>query len=498
MTIKIKIQNLKSIDTLDFELPPPGVYLLTGINGSGKTSLLGCINRLGDPSSFQRVFRRSSHEQLDQFGSAEVTYSINGTSVAYKYTAERTRWEAHPRTQGKLLQTAGYSEVVHIAADGKRIEPKENDFNPRKVKAAPSDLKDALNSIFETTRFGALHRVNLVGRDRHAYLIRYERSGRANYYSEINFSLGELCVLKLVLTLLNLKNNSLVLIDELELALHPRAQIKLFEYLQKFIANKQITILFSTHSVSLIKSAPRAQILYLDRVGNNVQTLRGCYPTFVLGQLAAEEESAPDNVIFVEDFIARTCVESLLGEYRSRKSNEIHPTAVVAAMGGFGEILRFLDRAPKLFASTTSVKAALDGDVQTDSLTDYQNRGDFEMLSLFDRQKDAIHFLPWTPEVGLVQLIASDANSVRTALRNKFSDHRIQLNGAPFISCNNKTGAQQRSEAKPLIAELATSIAELQGMDKGRVYQALFQLLATSYFTNNTQSAMRLTAGLLK
>ncbi len=44
---KITIENLLGINRLEFDLPSkPDVYLLVGPNGTGKTTLLTCLDRI--------------------------------------------------------------------------------------------------------------------------------------------------------------------------------------------------------------------------------------------------------------------------------------------------------------------------------------------------------------------------------------------------------------------------------------------------------------------
>lgn len=113
--------------------------------------------------------------------------------------------------------------------------------------------------------------------------------------------MGELCVLKLLKQLDTCPHGSMVLIDELELALHPRAQIKLFNHLVAVSRTKRLTTIFSTHSVSLIKSVERENLYFIDRDGPATTLIKGCYPTYALGQLALSEERTPDVALFVED-----------------------------------------------------------------------------------------------------------------------------------------------------------------------------------------------------
>ena len=49
----IRIRNIKGIVKLTYNLPASsGVYLLTGANGTGKTTLLSALNRMGNNQAF--------------------------------------------------------------------------------------------------------------------------------------------------------------------------------------------------------------------------------------------------------------------------------------------------------------------------------------------------------------------------------------------------------------------------------------------------------------
>ena len=77
------------------------------------------------------------------------------------------------------------------------------------------------------------------------------------YYSEKNFSLGEILILNTLLLIDDVTAGSMLLIDELEMALHPRVQIRLLKYLENKAIEKNLVIILSTHSSSLIKSAKK-------------------------------------------------------------------------------------------------------------------------------------------------------------------------------------------------------------------------------------------------
>ena len=249
MTRKITITKLKQVDQLEFDIPGPGVYVLSGTNGSGKSCLLACLLRIGWRNAFQLSFKSSKiSKQLDEYSGASVKYEVNGLSVSYIYSG--ARWVPVPKSQSKLLSQFGYGVVIYAAANSERIEPRAEDFKPQRVKDAPLAIREAASKILGDDKFGELKTINLKrGVGSEAYLLpdkQKKTARRSAYYSEKNFRLGEICVLKLLRQLESCPHGSLVLIDELELALHPKAQVRLFQHLQRISKEKNLTTLFST------------------------------------------------------------------------------------------------------------------------------------------------------------------------------------------------------------------------------------------------------------
>jgi energy-coupling factor transporter ATP-binding protein EcfA2 len=499
MAKKIVIQGLKNIASLEFSIPSPGAYLLTGSNGAGKTSLLTCLNRLGNRNAFQRGFRSSPHSALDSFVGASITYEIDNDQVSYRYSSER--WVPSPRRNSNLLERCGFPAVAYIAADAARVQHQEQEFSPRAVRPVRDSIRDAMNSIFSTTKFSELCYLNLrQGGGDKAYLIRIPPRGSqsVSYYSERNFSLGELCALKLLLATDTIANGSLIIIDELELAIHPKAQSRIFDRLEEIARTRNLTIIFSTHSVSLIKSIDRRKLLFLENSGGVVTCISGCYPAYALGHITAGEERAPDCVVYVEDDSARKCFLAMLNLYRSRRAaGAALPTTLVVALGGFREILSFVDRAPQMLPQQTRVRAALDQDVQTEALASYQASNDHARLNLFARTAGSVKYLPWTPEVGLVMLIRGNLHEHERALKAAFADPRIAIPRNWGERANGAAGRPLRDACKSATYELVQLISQLQGSSEDAVRAALFDYLVVETERANPNSILSLVAGIM-
>ena len=104
--MQIELKNIKRLKTLSFNIPQVGVWLLTGINGAGKTSLLAALFRLGSKYAFQKYYRTTTHEnRLDSFMNAQVSYNIDGKTVSYRYSG--LRWAPTPRRHSSIRRFLG-------------------------------------------------------------------------------------------------------------------------------------------------------------------------------------------------------------------------------------------------------------------------------------------------------------------------------------------------------------------------------------------------------
>ena len=141
---------------------------------------------------------------------------------------------------------------------------------------------------------------NANGRGRPATYFYVIKKSSGNYYSEKLFSTGELALIRLVELLSNADSNSLILLDEAELALHPRVQKNMLDYLNRIANEKNLTIIISTHSVTMIKATDKSHILLLEKQSNDHYTIETpCYPAKAIGCVDFLDNIIYDAVFFV-------------------------------------------------------------------------------------------------------------------------------------------------------------------------------------------------------
>jgi len=497
VAVQIKITNLKSIKNLVFDVPPKGAFVLTGANGCGKTSLLTVLYRMGVSHAFQTGFPGGKAVTgIDGITDATIFYEINKKQVSYRYN--RIRWSATPKSNSQIVNSA-FAEVLFLKGDASRVEPTQEELKGLKKTLADEALRNFLNSVFDTDKFDRLYRINLRGRGLVAHLIEKTKVGekKKTWYSEKAFSLGELCVMRLGQKLLNMVNGGLYIVDEFEMALHPAAQIRLFKEIEKLCTSTSCTALVTTHSSSLIKSVGRKNIIYLENNDGEVTVYRNVYPNFALQHLALDEENSPDRLIFVEDISAKQCVDEMCKKHHSlAASNGRHtlPATQTAVIGGYQEVLRFLERSGSFVPIQTRRMAALDADSQEFCVPPVINKGaPPPTLSipqqLYSKQKTQVVFLPWTPEVGLCDLLAQDTVKHKQGIKTFTGAANLTITLALARAHVGLSGKRQRDECKRTVHEIATQIATKNSWTTDRAHEALMSYLVQEWWTTDKDVA---------
>lgn len=485
MGVQVTIKQLKGIKNLVFDVPMKGAFVVTGANGCGKTSLLTVLHRMGSRNAFQTGLPSGKQtSSVDGIENTSIEYEVNGKTVVYKYT--NTRWSASPKDKSKLIGSA-FSEVLFLKADSSRVEPTQNELKGVKKQQADSQLRAFMNAVFDTTRFDRLTRIQLRGRNLTAHLIDKSEptDKKKTYYSEKTFSLGELCVMRLGQKLLGMKNGGLYIIDEFEMALHPAAQIRLFREIERMALAANCSALVSTHSSSLIKSVKRSNLIYLENEAGNVSIHRNVYPTYALQYLSLDEESAPDRLILVEDVAAKNCLDEMWVQHIKQMQaagNALLPTVQIAVIGGYKEVLRFLERSKAFVPSMTRRMAALDADAELNCVPPPPTvETPVPKLTvpqeLFQAQQGNVVFLPWTPEVGLCDLISSNVTKHIQGIQAYTGVTNLLISTASVNAHVNMTGKEQRDTCKATVDAIAAEIAKKKTWPEDRAREALFSYL---------------------
>ena len=428
---EISITKVKGID-LKFTFPESkDVFLLVGPNGVGKTTLLICIDRICNPYAFARGFYQPKNiKDYDEYGSAQIIYTVDNNSVTFK--KKNAKWAATPRKNNdKLLNSFGYNGSIFIRADSKRIEPTQDEIQKGSISSADASKITTLNDIFETTKFNNLKILKVThGRGKTPSFFNVIKDGD-KYYTEKRFSTGELAIIRLIEKLNSASNGSLVLLDEAEMALHPRVQVNLLKYLKAKASEKQLTIFVSTHSPTLIKSMNPAKILLLEKKDDGIEVITPCYPARALGGIDYEESKIFDYIFFVEDEVARDILKQLVNKYISLVPDHSTALTSIIPVGGYQETARMAIRTNEQLFHHSKVFAVLDADV-------FENMdSQSQFAELYNNNRSLICSLYFTPEVKFIEILTSNNEDLKFAFKSLMHCEIYNIiNSTEYKSCN--------------------------------------------------------------
>ena len=153
-------------------------------------------------------------------------------------------------------------------------------------------------------------------------------------------------------------------LDEIELALHSSALRRLVFFLNDIAERHNTVVLFSTHSIELIRSISPQNIYYLQEyLDGSIETINPCYPIYATRNLEASNYGH-DCIIMVEDDLAKQIVEKILRDKKLLSNKRV----LVIAIGGWNQVIRFANDTIKsnLALSTTKILIVLDRDIRSE------------------------------------------------------------------------------------------------------------------------------------
>lgn len=469
---RISIRHAKCVKNLDFTIPEKnGVYLLAGANGAGKSTLLVCLERLCNPFAFANGFPTSRDARnIDQYKLTSIVYQDKSSSIAFR--KGDARWVPTPKKgSDKILQRFGFADVVFIRAESGRFDVNKEEVRKGNFINANQSTIDAMNNIFETTRFKGLKRLkNANGRGKRATYF-YIIADGGGFYSEKRFSSGELAVLRLVDSLTTIKKKSLILLDEAEMALHPRVQKKLLDFIREKANEYDLMVFISTHSTTLINSTPKTEIIGLEKSSNgDIEVIFPCYPAKAVGSIDFEINNNPDYIYFVEDDMAKCLLQKMLFRYIKLEPKHFNALWRVIPVAGYEQTALFAKHTQKQLFNKSRVFAVLDEDAFVDGVAN-----NTKFRELLNKNKELIKNLNCTPEVWIVEQLANGARNMKEALRRNFKCELHDIVSLPeYSKCSMKS---KRKEAKKKVGIAIEAIIDHSGDKEDVVIDTLIELL---------------------
>lgn len=298
--------------TVQFRFP---VVAIAGENGAGKSTILKAAAAAygEDPSASRSLAQTYSPDDFfpttpwETVSGAELTYQVKQgvSSHSYQVRKPTSRWRGMPERPKRpifFLDISRTQPIDTLIGYGRIAMAKMADENFS--AAIKDDYLSLLSRVLDRT-----YASGEIVQSNNKQVGVLESGGRR--YSNFHQGAGEDATADLVALLQNAPRNSLVIIDEVEASLHPRAQRRLMTELIDLACKNRLQIIVSTHSQYILEQLPSEARLVLatDREGVK-EVIYGATTELALSLM--DDEAHPELILYCEDEKAEYIVQRFI------------------------------------------------------------------------------------------------------------------------------------------------------------------------------------------
>ena len=360
------IQHIKSF-CLEIDLTSRRLVCLVGRNGVGKTTMMRALRNLSNADTFLKT----ANPQI--FGpDSRIEYQVDDYKVEFHYDANIRSLNCRSEIP-KSVRDCVSAELP--MPHGERFNYFRNASNAdTEIRQAliisnyarPYELIDFLSSIYSTDKYNNLVEVSVRGRIFYSILLENDRYIREDYLSS-----GEYFLINLYRTIKSATR--LIAVDEIDLSLDAAAQAQLALWLRTFCQKYECTILFTTHSLAIMRTLDQSELSYIEQEEGRTIHYPASY-SYVKARLFGFR--GWDKYILTEDQVLNEFIEYIIRRHCPRtffSYKLIH-------IGGAVQVTDLLRRnaIDQFLTGPDNVIAVLDGDQRQSEHAKHQ----------------AVHFIP--------------------------------------------------------------------------------------------------------
>lgn len=308
---------------LSFDFP---IVAIVGENGSGKSTLLQAAASVyradaGDRTWFPSEFFPDT--AWDKIRAATIRYGYREGDSHDEGSLRRltTRWLGHGERPVRRVEYTDLSRIQPVGARVGYARIAKTRHEEESAKSFEDAQVQRLSGVMGRQYDSARMALSTIDPDREVPVI--ARNGRE--YSGFHQGSGEITVTELLKA--SLPKTGLVLIDEIESSLHPRAQRRLIRDLAEQCRNLEFQLIITTHSPYILEELPLKARMYILENNATKAIISGISPQFAMTKM--DDDLHPECDLFVEDEAAKT----MLGEILAFHGKDIFPRCVIVPFG---------------------------------------------------------------------------------------------------------------------------------------------------------------------
>lgn len=379
LNFKLQIKNIQHIKDFTFEvdLSKNKLMAVVGKNGVGKTLLFKSIQNLITSNTFSKTSNKHIFNQDSQ-----IIYTIDfHKSYIFIYNDSVETLDLKENIDDETIKNINVELPIPFGERFQFIRFGDIDSSLRanivtQKYNKPEQLIELLNFIYDTDRFNNLIEVEISKKKFYAIVLEDDYYIREDYLSS-----GEYFVINIYKLIQS--RCKLIAIDEIDISLDAMAQVRFIKKLREIIQEYEINLIFSTHSLGIMKMLESNELFYMDFNDGNCTIENKSY-NYIKSLLYGFTDY--DKYLLVEDDVLKDFIDFILS------GEKIFHKYIVLPIGGADNVVKLMEKnsEKEVFGKIENVKSVLDGDMS--SKTIYNSRGDILFLPFENIEKDLYSF----------------------------------------------------------------------------------------------------------
>lgn len=338
--LKLSVKNIKNILDASFEFPlEKSILLIVGNNGCGKSTIMQALSQAISRYPLKNL------KDNDYDDTSQVTISLgNKTDIwegSKKWYLPNVLINLNGMYEGSLFYGVRFNDsriVDRLISDGR--------ISATDIVDADEYIKEKLSYILHGTlkHYPNLKRIRNKNISKKLGLesTPYFNSINEKLISQYRMSSGECLLISLLHFVYNaivrrsLPRNELilVLIDEIELALHPIAVSRFLDLITELVVSSEnLMVILSSHSPEVIRKVKPKCMYKIENNSGIINIVNPCFPSYVIRDVYKHEGF--DYLLLVEDELAKAVVDKVLDQNDLKSSKLVH----VVPVGGWSNVL---------------------------------------------------------------------------------------------------------------------------------------------------------------
>jgi predicted ATPase len=341
---------------VEFNFP---MIVICGENGSGKSTILQSAASVYYQTGDQTDWYASDffpETPWDTLLNGELRYSIRQGlegSIRGNLKKHEDRWRGYKKREQRDVQYVDLARIQPISSRtgySRLAKPTVNEVSSNPIS---TNVIERISEIMGKKYSSGKLALTDVDRERTVPVF----SSSGHDFSGFHQGAGEYTIVELFSRYPMVKNG-LILIDEVETSLHPRAQRRLIRDLANKCRELELQIILTTHSPYVLEEFPPEARCYILQSSGPKKVVFGVSPEFAMTQM--DEDSHPECDLYVEDERAKVLLREILVAHAPDIANrfQIIPFGAAGVGRSLGQMVQ-----QKRFPTPSLV--FLDGDIES-------------------------------------------------------------------------------------------------------------------------------------